>query len=202
MKQAKPVIKVAKLRYFAIVKHWRKLRPLFQSPEAERIWRLNLWDFSRQKATDHKFKYKHVASHYQTPSDHDSCDWRCGIAHRHPEFWKYVCHSACHWVVDLCLHVAMKAYPETPWRIITQRHHSTVWNGSTTDPVLFDINFLALGIEAKEAWEIASRGRFLKPGHPLRPYVFDKGYFRQSCPRPRNARRSNRQQPAQRQLRK
>lgn len=173
----KPRIKISRIRYFPVATHWPKLKPLFESPEAERIWRLNLRDFTEQKAATHKFKYNHDPTRYQYPRDHDSCDWRCDHRGPEPRFWKYVCHSACHFLVDLNLHVAMKAFPTVPWRIITQRHHSTIWNGDYNRPVLFDLNFLALGVTAKEAWKIASRGRFLKPGKPLRPYVFDKGHF-------------------------
>lgn len=173
----KPCIKISKLGYFPITKHWHKLKPLFESKEAENLWRFNLRDYAQQKSCEHKFRYKYDESRYRFPADHDGCDWRCCRNSRHPEWWDYVCHSACHWLVDMNLWVAMQAYPEVPWQIITQRHHSTIWNGDKNNPVLFDLNFLALEVTAKQAWKIASRGRFLKPRQYLRPYVFNKGYF-------------------------
>lgn len=173
-----PRIRISHIRYFPVQAHWKRLRPFYQSKIIEPFWRFNLRDYAETKSKDHGFKYNYEAREYRTPSDFDGCDWRLGRRGRHPEFWKYVCHSACHWVVDMNLHVAMIAYPKVPWRIVTSQKHSTVWNGSTTDPFLFDLNFLALGVPAKEAWQIASKGRMLKPGRPLRPYVFEPGYFR------------------------
>lgn len=172
-----PKIKIRRIAYFPIVRHWRRLKPLFESDEAERLWRANLRDYSEQKAAQHKFKYEHNPARYRYPRDHDGCDWRCCRVGRHPEFWNYCCHAACHWLVDMNLHVAMSAYPDVPWCILTQRHHSTIWNGDTERPVLFDLNFLALEVPAKQAWEIASAGRMLKPHKPLRPYALEVGYF-------------------------
>lgn len=174
----KPTIRISRISYVPVGKYWRKLRPFYSSPEATKIWRLNLRDFTEQKAAQHGFKYKYDDKKYEFPSDHDGCDWRYCRRGRRPKWWDYVCHAACHFLVDLNLYVAMKVWPNTPWRIITQRHHSTVWNGDTKNPILFDLNFLALEVTAKEAWKIASRGRFLKPGTPLRPFVFGKGYFK------------------------
>lgn len=174
----KPRIKISRLKYFPIVKHWKRLRPLFRSATAEQFWRLNLRDHAEQRASQHKLKHKHNESRYRRPSDYDSCDWRFNRPGRKPEFWDYCCHSACHWLVDMNLWVAMRAFPEVPWRVVTHNKHSTIWNGDTENPVLFDLNFLALEVTAKDAWKLASKGRFLKPGNVLRPYVFEKGYFR------------------------
>jgi hypothetical protein len=45
---------------------------------------------------------------------------------------------------------------------VTAQKHSTVWDGAET---LFDINFLALGVDPDEAWRLASKdGRVLKVG--------------------------------------
>ena len=53
--------------------------------------------------------------------------------------------------------------------IVTTRKHSTVWDGAET---LFDINFLALGVDPDEAWELAGSGnRQLKIGVELRCHV-------------------------------
>ena len=165
----KPKIAKSSLSYFPVQKHWRKLGPIFNSKEAEAIWRPNMVEYLKQRAADHNFKY--VARQVASPSECDSCDWRCDHRGRMPAYWDFVCHSACHWLVDMCLHVAMKAYPQVPWRIVSSRQHSTVWNGDIKNPVLFDVNFLALDVPVKEAWDLAIKGRVLKPGRILRHWV-------------------------------
>lgn len=157
--------------YFPIQQRWRKLKPIFAS--SAHIWRPNMEDFRQQKADTHGFKYT-PDSRDTLPRDHDSCDWRwCreGQRGRHPAFWDYVCHSACHWVADMCLYVAQIADPKTPWRVVSSQKHSTVWNGDMERPVLFDTNFLALGVSAPDALRLASRGgRALKPAQWLHPW--------------------------------
>ena len=54
---------------------------------------------------------------------------------------------------------------------MTSQKHSTVWDGAET---LFDINFLALGVDADEAWRLAN-GRELKVGREKRCYVLQRG---------------------------
>lgn len=112
------------------------------------------------------------------PTDYDSCDWRFngrGPYSRQPKFWDYAKHSACHWVADLALYVAMKSSPDTPWRILTSSKHTTVWNGCILDPILFDINFQALGITAEECIKLASSGKELRPGVYLKAYLHTGG---------------------------
>lgn len=152
--------------------HWGMLGPIFRSKECGAIWRANMAEYMEQRASD--FKYKYTPRRYEVPADCDSCDWRCEHRGRQPAFWNYACHSACHWLVDMCLYVAITAYPETPWRIVSSRKHSTVWNGDTLNPMLFDVNFLAIGVSAKEAWSLAVKGRVLKPGSVLRHWVIYK----------------------------
>lgn len=175
-----PKIAIRKIQYYPIAKHWRRLKPFFEYPESEQFWRLNMRDYYEQRMLKHQIPYQHDESKYSTPSDYDSCDWRWCRPGRHPQFWNYVCHSACHWLVDCNLFVATNALPQFQWRIVSSPKHSTVWNGDAKNPVLFDLNFLALEVSAKEAWEIASVGHMKKPGKYLRPYVFYKGYFKQS----------------------
>jgi len=138
-------------------------------------------DFAEMRAADRDIVYIHNEHQYELPWHYDSCDWRFEIRQgqrgRKPAFWDYTCHAACHWLVDLNLFAAMKAFPLWEWRIITHRKHSTVWNGDERDAFLFDLNFLALGVSSKEAWDLAIKGRILKPGKFLRPFVFAPGYF-------------------------
>lgn len=154
--------------YFPIQQRWRKLKPIFES--SAHIWRPNMDDFRRQRAETNGFKYTPNPARDVLPSWHDHCDWRCDRRGKHPAFWDYVCHSACHWVADMCLYVAQTAYPKVPWRVVSSQKHSTVWNGDMEHPVLFDTNFLALGVSAPDALRLASRGRALKPGRWLHPW--------------------------------
>jgi hypothetical protein len=113
------------------------------------------------------------------PRDADGCDWRWydGEGHsrrgRQPAFWDYVVHSGCHWVVNFNLRLAERLEPKTPWRIISSQKHSTVWSG---DDVLFDCNFLALGVDPDEAFTLArTGGRVLKIGKERRCYDAQPG---------------------------
>ncbi len=160
----------SKTEYFDIQKNWRKLGVLFRSDVARSIWHPCMEEFAQQQAEEHKFPHRPKPD-AQFPTDYESCDWRCDRPGKQPAFWDYARHAACHWVADLALFVAKTAYPQTPWRILTARHHTTVWNGSTEAPILFDINFHAMGVTAQEAIKKASKGRELKAGHYLKPYL-------------------------------
>jgi hypothetical protein len=66
--------------------------------------------------------------------------------------------------VNFNLRLAMLVSPRRPWTIVTSDRHSTVWDQGGT---LFDMNFLALGVPADEAWELAGEqleSRHLGPG--------------------------------------
>lgn len=159
--------------YADIQRHWRKLGPIFRSKECRSVWVPCMTEYMQQRSSG-KWKFKYDPGKYRTPSCFDSCDWRWNRNRRgpHPEFWDYACHSACHWVVDMCLYVAISYAPHLQWRIISSDKHSTVWNGSLDWPVLFDVNFLALGVAPDEAWNLAhSKGtKTLKPHHWMKWY--------------------------------
>lgn len=173
-----PAVQLFRLRYFPIQKRWRRLGPLFKSEESKSIWLPNMLEYMHQRAHDNSFTYKRDRDNESFPSCFDSCDWRFvrDLPGPAPEYWEFACHSACHWVADMCLYVASNAYPDTPWRIVTSDKHSTVWNGCSKTPVLFDVNFSAIGVSPKEAWELASLGRMLKPGQWLRPWCVPKKF--------------------------
>ncbi len=164
----KPRIKKSNLSYYPIQKRWGKLGPIFKSKESEAIWRPNMVDYLQQKASEHGFEY--IDRPFYWPRCCDGCDWRCDHIGKMPAYWDFACHSACHWVVDMCLYVAITAHPEFQWRIVSSHKHSTVWNGCRELPVLFDVNFLALKVSVKEAWNLAIKGRVLKPGKWLHPW--------------------------------
>lgn len=167
-----------KVRYVNIQGNWRKFGPLFKSKDAKSIWVPNMIEYGHVRASEHKYKFTYDPEKHQLPSSYDSCDWRWHDQPPgpHPQFWDYVCHSACHWLVDLCLYVAMSSDSIIPWQIITSEKHSSVWNGSTEFPMLFDANFLALKVAPEEAWEILHGrwSRTLKPCHWLKGYNIPK----------------------------
>lgn len=136
------------------------------------------------RAEDFKYPYT-PHPEYNWPREYDSCDWRCRIEEPRrrgpdPDFWDFVCHAACHWLVDLNLFVAGTAWPKVPWRILTvstgKHNHSTVWNGSLEKPVLFDANYLALNIPASEALRTVWYGQELSVGEYLKGYLHQQGY--------------------------
>lgn len=130
-----------------------------------------MWEFDKMRREErNQGESRFKEEDHRAPSSYDSCDWRFERP-RELAFWEFACHSACHWVVDLGLFVAKSAYPDVPWRILTARHHTTAWNGSTENPVLFDINFHAIGIDPSEAMKSASKGREMKIGRYLKGYL-------------------------------
>jgi hypothetical protein len=88
----------------------------------------------------------------------------------HPRYWAYVSYRACHWLVNFNLKLVTLAEPDRPWRIITSRDHSTVWDGRET---LFDLTFLAFGVPPQECYGLAM-DRQLRPGK----------YRKVRCPEP------------------
>ena len=102
------------------------------------------------------------------PRQFESCDWDVDQEGPEPPFWRYVRHAACHWLVNFTLKLAMLVLPYRPWRILTSVSHSTVWDGTNT---LFDFNFQAMGIPARECHETATfKGREIAPARLLRVY--------------------------------
>ncbi len=151
------------MKYFQIEDHWDELLPIYTCNQATEIWYNEMEAYGRGKDEDYGLTNcrTNPLTPELTPMDYDSCDWRlninedgsCGPVIVRPEFWKYVCHSACHWLVNLSLFVAQQYTPEKQWRIVSGKEHSTVWDGEDT---LWDANFLALGIDADEAWKLAN----------------------------------------------
>ncbi len=156
--------------YFDIKARWRSLKPVFESDTARSIWEPCLLEYAHQRAENYGYTFR-PREDDATPSHYDSCDWRCDHKGRMPAYWDYACHSACHWVADLALFVAQSKLPSEDWRIVTSQKHSTVWNGDCENPLLFDINFSAIGVDASEALKLAAKGRELKVGKYLKPYL-------------------------------
>lgn len=142
------------MRYYDLKKNWtRKVAPHLSNPDVIKALIENM----------DKFTFSRWGSHFTAdmlPSQVDSCDWRCEHRGKEPRFWAYASHGKCHWLVNFNLELAKRVMPDRPWRIRTSQKHSTVWDGGD---LLFDINFLALGVPPDECFKLAS-GRSLKIG--------------------------------------
>jgi hypothetical protein len=146
------------MRYYDLKRHWtRKIEPHLADPRVSNVLvrDFNKFTFGR---------WNTPFTHGQYPHEFESCDW--WIFHRGPmpRFWKYVKHSACHWLVNFNLRLAQLVEPEREWRIVTSEKHSTVWDG---DQTLFDFNFLAMGVAPDECFALADV-EHLPPGKELK----------------------------------
>jgi hypothetical protein len=136
------------MRYYDLRKNWPKVQRHLHNP---RVTKTLARDFN--KFTYGRWRQRFPSDHGRVPFDFESCDW--WIQHRGPKprFWKYVKHSACHWLVNFALELAQLVEPKRKWRIITSDKHSTVWDGEGR---LFDFNFQALGIDPGECFKLAN----------------------------------------------
>ena len=135
------------MKYYPFVKNWGKIKPHLQNKVVQDIL---VRDFNRYTfgLCGRSFKRGMV------PFDFEGCDWHCERKGRRPEYWNYVKHAACHWLVNFNLELAQLVEPKKKWRIVTSQGHSTVWDGEET---LFDMNFSALGVEPDKAFNIANK---------------------------------------------
>ena len=80
------------------------------------------------------------------PCEADSCDWRYTYETpgRKPLYWDYVCHSACHWMVEANLEVAKRLLPNNNWIIVSGVKHSTVLDPEAK--LIFDMQYTALNV--------------------------------------------------------
>lgn len=183
-----PKLNSKRVIYYDIQHAWKKLKPFFESPKATDIWKRNMADFYNLRKEElvkagHTRKRSEWKLRLDSPSQMDSSDWRYDGRRRgpHPAYWDYVCYRACHWVADLGLYVATYALPKIgDWMIVTNsKNHSTVWNGSEKCPILFDINFSAIGISPSEAWTLAStNGELYPPKVMLHSHLFHSDFTR------------------------
>ena len=142
--------------FYPVQQRWRKVGPIYRSRMAAALWHPDMEAFEQGRAEERGYPYRPTPWRQDlTPSHYDSCDWRWSSGRRGPQpaFWAYTCHSACHWLASLNLWVAMRAEPDRPWRILSSDAHSTVWDGAE---MLWDLNFLALGVSASDAWDLAA----------------------------------------------
>jgi hypothetical protein len=150
------------MRYYDVQRHWTKrIMPHLSDPVVQVVLVNEMNAFLKARTEDTGFDQGKFHSG-DVPHDHESCYWWLDHRGPMPRFWRYVRHSACHWLVTFNLLLAERAAPKQPWRIVTSDRHSTVWNG---DDLLFDMNFLALGVDPDEAFHLAHEGgEVWKPG--------------------------------------
>lgn len=147
------------IRYYPIARNWsRKIKPHLADKKVQRIL---VRDFN--KYTFGRWERPFLPG--MTPHDFESCDWWISHRGRMPDYWNYVKHSACHWLVNFNRQLATLAEPTRAWRIVSSQDHSTVWDGNE---MLFDLNFTALQVPAEEAWQLATtQGKVLPVGKEL-----------------------------------
>jgi hypothetical protein len=156
---AEPTTISTRMKYYDLKKNWHRVKPHLADEKLNDILvrDFNKFTFGRW---GRKFTYGDL------PCEFESCDWDIDHRGRRPAFWQYVKHSACHWLVNFNLRLAMLVQPKKPWRIISSEDHSTVWDG---DDTLFDFNFQAFGIDPEECFDCAFEDE-LRPGEHLPVY--------------------------------
>lgn len=137
------------MKYYPISKKWHKIKPFIQTNEVQDILVSN---FTKYTIGVQGRPFKHG----MIPFDFEGCDWHCERKGRRPEYWDYVKHAACHWLVNFNLKLAQLVEPNKQWRVVTSQEHSTVWDGEET---LFDFNFSALRINPTQAFEMANKNK-------------------------------------------
>jgi hypothetical protein len=152
----KSMIKAPKgIKYYDLVKNWAKVKRHLDDPELNDIL---VADFNKYTYGRWEKKF----THGQFPTEFENCDWQLGRRGRPPAYWRYTKHEACHWLVNFNLRLAQLVEPARPWRIVTSRRHSTVWDGGK---LLFEFNFQAFGVPPADCFEDArGGGRELKVG--------------------------------------
>nr|QBK92987.1 MAG: hypothetical protein LCPAC403_01210 [Pithovirus LCPAC403] len=155
------------INYIDARKLWKKTKYLYQSEEATDIWlpslckKLNLnphggWDkMDIEELQQNLINIRHDVEDVDglLPRHFDSVDWRYfERGSTHPRYWDYVCHGACHFMVELYYWIIIQVLPEHDWQIIHSNSHSTVWNGKD---LIYDPAFQALHITAGECFNMA-----------------------------------------------
>lgn len=154
------------MKYYDLPRHWTKrVVPHLQDEELQNIL---FHEFGRFVRDEKGKEFKRG----QVPQDFSSLYWTEGRKGRLPAYSAYACMMACHWLVDFNLRLASLVLPEREWRVLTSDEHSTVWDG---DKMLFEFNFLLLGIAPQECFASAL---FLElpPGMPRRLTLGDDCY--------------------------
>ena len=151
------------VRYYDVARHWTKrIAPHLQDETLNKILVADFNDYTQRR-------WGRAFDPGTYPEDIESCDWRMGRRGRSPRYWRYVKFGACHSIVNFCLRLATLVEPSRGWLDLTGGEHSTVWDGHN---ILFDFNYLALGIPAEECFAKANDQELL-PGEYMVCY-FDE----------------------------
>lgn len=147
-------------RYFDIQKNWRRLKPIAESAAARVIIDRDMLKYAKVRQMDLDEHMARVGNKNFSsclnftagdyPYQYDSCDWRYGRRGPNPDYWRFACHSACHWVVNLSYYIASTAYPKVNWQIITSNKHSSVVD--LESKTFFDLNWSALNVGIPEIY--------------------------------------------------
>lgn len=138
------------MKYYPVVKNWRKIKPHLQDKELNKIL---VRDFNKYTYGMNKETFKQG----MLPRDFEGCDWDRERKGRRPEYFNYIRFGACHWTVNFLLRLAKLVEPNKKWIILSSDSHSTVWDG---EQMLFDFNFLAFDIPADDCFK-ASNSRHI-----------------------------------------
>jgi hypothetical protein len=95
------------MKYYDL-KNWHRVKPHLGDKKLNDILvrDFNKFTFGRWGQT---------FTHGDLPSEFETNDWDCNRRGRRPAFWNYVKHSACHWLVNFTLRLAMLTQPKRPW---------------------------------------------------------------------------------------
>ena len=165
--------KTLKPKYFPIQQRWRKLKPLYEQPLTLKMSWVEMESFRQTDFEENGISYNLTPFDPSSrPYQYDTCGWRwadpgCGRPGRKPAFWDWACYRACHWVANANLRVISQLEPEHNWRIATSIEHTTLVD--LDRKLMFDTNFLAMGISEKECWKSAVK-------HPT-SCIFDPGTY-------------------------
>src|SRR5262245_22211549 len=104
-------------RYYKLQQYWtRRIIPHQSDKKLNDILRR---DF-------HKFTYgrwNKPFTHGQFPCEFESSDWYLNHRGPEPRYWRYVKHTACHWLTNFSLRLAQLVAPGRPWQILTSDRH-------------------------------------------------------------------------------
>ena len=141
-------------RYFDLGRYWNsRLKNIFESDFVQAQLFKDFQKFVKgkerrlnsERGSSHQVTYEYAQT--DKPIRWDFCDWRSSRIGRPYLFDEYVCHGACHCIVNSLLLTAKIAYPNILWVIVSGRNHSTVWDKELT---FFDMNYFALKVSAED----------------------------------------------------
>jgi hypothetical protein len=142
-----------KIRYYDLKRNWtKKVVPHLDDEELNDVLRdFNKFTWGRWRTQFRRDEF---------PFCHETLIARFSHRCPMPRFWLFTKHGACHWLVNFALRLATLVVQAHAWQIITSDFHSPVWNGQN---LLFDFNYLALGVPAHECFQSANDEK-LAPG--------------------------------------